>query len=80
VKALLVQVVVVMVLGSLVAFGLYAGSVQGVRNLGLRVEVTPVVFTSLAVLGLALLTSLVAIRRVLRIDPLSATTGAGVKA
>jgi ABC-type lipoprotein release transport system permease subunit len=63
-----------------VAFGLYAGSVQGVRNLGLRVEVMPVVVTSLAVLALALLTSLVAIRRVLRIDPLSATTGAGVRA
>jgi putative ABC transport system permease protein len=80
VKALLVQVVLVMVLGSVVAFGLYAGSVQGVRNLGLRVEVMPVVVTSLAVLALALLTSLVAIRRVLRIDPLSATTGAGVRA
>ena len=29
-------------------------------------------------LALALLTSLVAVRRVLRLDPLSATTGAGI--
>ncbi|MEZ5273016.1 MAG: hypothetical protein R2694_12045 [Ilumatobacteraceae bacterium] len=33
VVALLVQVVVVMALGSLVAFGLYAGALQGVKNL-----------------------------------------------
>ena len=80
VRALLVQVVIVMAAGSVVAFGLYAGAIQGVRNLGLRVEVMPVVATSLVVLALALLTALVAIRRVLRIDPLSATTGAGVRA
>ena len=76
--ALLVQVVLVMALGSLVAFGLYAGALQGVKNLGVRVEVMPVVVTSLVVLALALVTSLVAVRRVLRIDPLDATTGAGV--
>jgi len=79
VVALLVQVVVVMALGSLVAFGLYAGALQGVKNLGVRVEVMPVVITSLVVLALALVTSLVAVRRVLRIDPLDATTGAGVQ-
>lgn len=78
VRALLVQVVAVMVAGSVVAFGLYAGALQGVKNLGVRLEVTPVVLTSLAVLALALLTSLVAVRRVLRVDPLSATTGGGV--
>ncbi len=38
----------------------------------------PAVVTSLVVLALALVTSLVAVRRVLRIDPLAATTGAGV--
>lgn len=79
VGALLAQVVVVMVAGSLVAFGLYAAAIQGVKNLDLRVEVTPVAVTSLVVLVLALLTSLVAVRRVLRIDPMAATTGAGVQ-
>ncbi len=78
VRGLLVQVVLVTGLGSLVAFGLYAGALQGVKNLGVRVEVMPAVTTALIVLALALLTSLVAIRRVLRIDPIAATTGAGV--
>ena len=79
VRALLAQVVLVMSVGSLVAFGLYAGALQGVKNLGVRVELMPAVITSLVVLALALLTSLVAIRRVLRLDPLSATTGGGVQ-
>jgi putative ABC transport system permease protein len=76
--SLLVQVVVIMAAGSVIAFGLYAGALQGVKNLGVHVELRPAVVTSLVVLVLALATSLVAIRRVLRIDPLSATTGAGV--
>ncbi|MFM8311245.1 MAG: FtsX-like permease family protein [Ilumatobacteraceae bacterium] len=80
VVSLLVQVVAVMALGSVLAAVLYAGALQGVQNLGVRVEAMPVVITSLVVLALALLTSLVAVRRVLRIDPLSATTGAGVQA
>jgi putative ABC transport system permease protein len=79
VRSLLVQVVVIMLAGSVVAFGLYALALQSVKNLGVRVEVMPVVVTSLVVLVLALLTSLVAVRRVLRLDPLSATTGAGVQ-
>lgn len=78
VASLLVQVVAVMALGSLIAFGLYAVALQGVSNLGVKVEVLPAVITSLVVLALALVTSLVAVRRVLRIDPLAATTGAGV--
>jgi ABC-type antimicrobial peptide transport system permease subunit len=64
--------------GSLIAFGLYAGALQGVKNLGVHVEIVPAVITSLVVLVLALLTSLVAVRRVLKLDPLAATTGAGV--
>jgi putative ABC transport system permease protein len=76
--SLLVQVVIVMIIGSLIAFGLYSVAIQGVSNLGVRVEVMPAVVTSLVVLALALLTSLVAVRRVLRLDPLLATTGAGV--
>ena len=78
VRALLVQVVVIMLAGSVIAFGLYAGAIQGVKNLGVHVEVMPAVITSLVVLVLALATSLVAVRRVLRLDPLSATTGGGV--
>ncbi|HNJ96897.1 MAG TPA: ABC transporter permease [Ilumatobacteraceae bacterium] len=78
VRTLLVQVVLVTVLGSVVAFGLYAGALQGVKNLGVHVEVVPTIVTSAIVLALALLTSLVAIRRVLRIEPIAATTGGGV--
>lgn len=78
VRGLLAQVVAVTAAGSLVAFGLYAGALQGVQNLGLRVEVLPAARTAAVVLALALLTSLVAVRRVLRIDPIAATTGAGV--
>ena len=78
VLSLLVQVVAVMAVGSLIAFGLYAFAIQGFSSLGVGVEVMPAVITSLAVLALALLTSLVAVRRVLRIDPINATTGAGV--
>ena len=76
--SLLVQVFIVMTIGSVIAFGLYAGAIQGVSNLGIHVEVMPAVITSVVVLALALLTSLVAVRRVLRLDPLSATTGAGI--
>lgn len=79
VRALLVQVVLVVVVGSVIAAGLYAGAIQGVDNLGLRVEWTPIVITSAVVLALALLTALAAVRRVLRIDPIEATTGAGVR-
>jgi putative ABC transport system permease protein len=79
VVSLLIQVVAVMLLGSVIAFGLYAGAIQGVKNLGVHVEVQPAVITSAVVLVLALVASLIAIRRVLRLDPLSATTGAGVQ-
>ena len=78
VRSLLVQVVLVTGLGSVVAFGLYAGALQGVKNLGVHVEVAPALVTSAVVLVLALLTSLIAVRRVLRIEPIAATTGAGV--
>lgn len=76
--SLLVQVVIVMAVGSVIAFGLYSVAVQGVSNLGVRIEVMPAVVTSLVVLALALATSMVAVRRVLQLDPLLATTGAGV--
>lgn len=78
VVSLLVQVVAVMAIGSVIAFALYAAALQSVQNLGVSVEIKPAVITSLVVLALALLTSLVAVRRVLQLDPLAATTGAGV--
>ncbi len=79
VRSLLIQVVAVMILGSVIAFGLYAAALQSVKNLGVRVEVQPFLLTTVVVLVLALITSAIAIRRVLRLDPLSATTGAGVQ-
>jgi putative ABC transport system permease protein len=79
VRSLLVQVVAVMIAGSVVAFGFYVLSLQGVKELGVRVEIRPVIYTVLAVLVLATLTSLFAVRRVLRIDPMQAVTGAGVQ-
>lgn len=78
VRALLAQVLVVMAAGSVVAFVLYAGALQGVRNLGVRFDLAPIVITATVVTLLAVLTSLVAVRRVLRIDPIQATSGAGV--
>lgn len=79
VAALLVQVVVVMVAG--IAFGtaLYAPlSVQRVGSIPLRFETGAVVFWSGLLLVLGVLSSLFSARRVLRIDPVEATTGAGV--
>lgn len=79
VTALLVQVVVVMVAG--IAFGtaLYAPlSVQRVGSIPLRFETGAVVFWSALLLVLGVLSSLFSARRVLRIDPVEATTGAGV--
>lgn len=79
VVSLLVQVTAVMLAGSVVAAALYAGALQGVKNLGVTFDLLPVVATTIVVLALALATSLVAVRRVLRLDPITATTGAGVQ-
>lgn len=79
VRALLVQVVVVVVSGSLLATLLYWGAASAPNELDISVEPAPIIATGLVVLVLALATSLAAVRRVLRIDPLAATTGAGVQ-
>jgi putative ABC transport system permease protein len=79
VRSLLVQVAVVVLCGAALATALFAALVPRVATLGLRFQWTPVVATTAVVLVLALATSLVAVRRVLRIDPLEATTGAGVR-
>jgi putative ABC transport system permease protein len=79
VRALLVQVVVVVLVGAVLATALFSLTINATSSLGIRVEPTPIVITTTVVLGLALLTSLAAARRVLRIDPIAATTGAGVQ-
>jgi putative ABC transport system permease protein len=79
VRALLLQVVLVVVVGGLLAAALFALTANATASLGIGVEPGPIVTTIAVVLVLALLTSLAAVRRVLRIDPLSATTGAGVQ-
>lgn len=79
ITSLLAQVMIVVVAGSVLAAVLYSFALRGVSNLGVRFETTSVIATALVVLVLALATSLVAVRRVLRIDPISATTGAGVQ-
>jgi len=79
VRALLLQVVLVVVVGGVFATGLFALTANATSSLGIGVDPGPILTTIAVVLVLALLTSLAAVRRVLRIDPLSATTGAGVQ-
>ena len=52
--------------------------VETLGGLALQFETTAVVFWSVLLLSLGVLSSLVAARRVLRIDPIEATTGQGV--
>jgi putative ABC transport system permease protein len=79
VRSLLLQVVIVVVAGSLLATLLYWAAASAPNELGISVEPLPIVATAAVVLALALVTSLAAVRRVLRIDPIAATTGAGVQ-
>jgi len=79
VRSLLVQVLIVMGAGVAVGIGLYAPVAS--RRLGgipLRFETGAVVLWSVLLIGFGVLSSLVSARRVLRIDPIAATTGAGV--
>jgi putative ABC transport system permease protein len=79
VTSLLAQVVVVVLLGGVIAAALYRLVIPSAAALALRFEWVPVIVTVGVVLVLALLTSLAAVRRVLQIDPIQATTGAGVR-
>lgn len=81
VRALLVQVVVVVVAGLVVGTLLawLALNVAG-NGLGARVEVGSMLQTGVLVLGLSLLAALAAARRVLRIDPVRATVPGGIEA
>jgi putative ABC transport system permease protein len=79
VSSLLIQVVVI--IGAGLAIGTllyYPVSQQALGGIALNFETAAVVFWSVLLLTLGVLSSLVAARRVLRIDPIEATTGQGV--
>lgn len=79
VRSLLFQVVVVLVAGIGVGIALYTPlSNQRLGGIPLSFQTGAVVFWSVTLLVLGVLSSLVSASRVLRIDPLEATTGAGV--
>jgi putative ABC transport system permease protein len=80
VRNLLGQVVGVVVTGVAIATLLLWGAAQGANRLGISVEAGPVLTTGGVILALALAASVAAIRRVLAIDPILATTGPEVRA
>ena len=78
VRSLLGQVVIVMAGGIVIGVALYAPLSQlQVGGLSLRFDLGAVVFWSVLLLALGLLSALVSARRVLKIDPIEATTGGG---
>jgi putative ABC transport system permease protein len=78
VRSLLVQVVLVVAGGLVIGTGLYWPlSQQTVGAIVLRFDAAAVAVWSALLLGLGLLSALVAARRVLQIDPIEATTGGG---
>lgn len=78
VRSLLVQVIVVMGGGILIGVALYAPLTQaGVGSLVLRFNVGAVIFWSVLLLVLGLVSALASARRVLAIDPIEATLGGG---
>lgn len=77
-RTLLAQVMVVMTAGLALGIGLYAPVSQArVGGLTLRFDADAVLTWSVALLGLGVIGALASLRRVLRIDPIDATTGAG---
>ena len=80
VSALLVQVLVIVGLGLVLGTALYYPlTTFDVTSLSLQFDVQVVLVWSALLLGLGLASSLLAARRVLSIDPVLATTGAGVR-
>lgn len=80
VRSLLVQVVVVMVAGIGIGVALYTPLAnQRLGGIPLSFQTGAVVFWAVVLLVLGVLSSLFSARRVLRIDPIEATTGAGVQ-
>lgn len=79
VASLLIQVVIMIGGGLALGTALYYPLSQAqLGGISLRFETGAVIFWSLLLLVLGVASSLVAARRVLRIDPIEATTGAGV--
>jgi len=79
VSSLLVQVVVIVCAGIAIGTALYLPvSQQNLGGIALRFEARAVVVWTVLLLVLGVISSLIAVRRVLRIDPILATTGAGV--
>jgi putative ABC transport system permease protein len=78
-RALLVQVTTVVVLGLAVGVALYAPLTRArIGGLALRFDPTAVAAWSALLLVLGLVSALVSVRRVLRIEPVDATMGPGV--
>lgn len=78
VRSLLIQVVIVIGGGIVIGVALYAPLSQvQIGAISLRFNVGAVVFWSLLLLALGLLSALASARRVLAIDPIEATTGGG---
>ncbi len=81
VRSLLVQVLIVMLVGVGAGVALYAPiATRRLGGIPLRFETGAVVFWTVLLVGFGVVSSLVSARRVLRIDPIAATTGAGVSA
>lgn len=79
VRSLLVQVTIVLVVGIGIGIALYTPlASQRLGDIPLSFQAGAVVFWSILLLVLGILSSLFSARRVLRIDPIEATTGAGV--
>ena len=79
VTSLLIQVVIMIGGGLIIGTALYYPLSQSqLGGISLRFETGAVIFWSVLLLVLGVASSLVAARRVLRIDPIEATTGAGV--
>lgn len=79
VGALLVQVLVIVGLGVVLGTALYYTlTIVGLTSLSLRFDLGAVLVWSTLLIALSLASALLAARRVLAIDPLLATTGAGL--
>lgn len=81
VRSLLFQVSIVLAVGIAVGVALYA-PVSRLRlgSIPLSFQTGAVIFWAALLFGLGIVSALVSARRVLRIDPIEATTGAGVNA
>lgn len=80
VRSLLIQVLIVIFLGLAVGIALYYPLSQAqVGGLSLRFNPTVVLVWSTILLVLGLISALASMRRVLKIDPIEATTGGGVR-